>query len=343
MQSDDARALVIGSLSVGDGLEADAIAALCVDGQHALGGLSDGERATLEDKRVPTAPWIVFNYPEWLHGEFSAAFGADLAREMAALCGRAPLDLRVNALKANRDDVAVELTLAGVVAGPLAGAPDGLRVAAGADAKVTVLPAYQEGRVEIQDEASQRAVLLAEARPGDTVIDLAAGAGGKALALAATMDNRGRILACDVDLARLQQMTPRVARSGVTIIEMAGDPYGKELTALASGGADLVFVDAPCSGTGTWRRNPESRWTLDQARLATFRAAQAKLLDRAVELVKPTGAIVYATCSLLPSEGPVQLAAFVERHRGWQAETAQTLTPYRDNTDGFFVARMVRA
>ncbi len=343
MQSEDARALVIGSLAVGDGLEADEIAALCVDGQHALGALSDGERATLEDKRVPTAPWIVFNYPQWLHGEFSAAFGADLAREMAALCGRAPLDLRVNALKANRDDVALELTLAGVVAGSLAGAPDGLRVAAGADAKVTVLPAYQEGRVEIQDEASQRAVLLAEARPGDTVIDLAAGAGGKALALAAAMDNRGRILACDVDLGRLQQMTPRVARSGVTIIEMAGDPYGRELAALAHGGADLVFIDAPCSGTGTWRRNPESKWTLDQARLATYRAAQAKLLDRAVELVKPTGAIVYATCSLLPSEGPVQLAAFVERHPGWQAETAQTLTPYRENTDGFFVARMVRA
>lgn len=341
MQNDTARALVIGSLAVADGLEPDAIAALCVDGQHALGALTEDERARVGDARAPTEPWVLFNYPQWLHSEFVQAFGADLPRELAALCGRAPLDLRVNALKAERDSVVMELMAAGVIAGTL-GVPNGLRISVGSDAKVTTLPAYLEGRVEIQDEASQRAVLLAGVRPEDTVVDLAAGAGGKALALAVEMENRGRILACDVDGARLQALLPRAQRSGVSVIELAGDPYADGLTARCAGGADLVFVDAPCSGTGTWRRNPEAKWTLNAARLDAYRAAQRRLLDRAVALAKPSGAIVYATCSLLPSEGPQQLVALAQRHPGWRAEIVQTLTPYRDRTDGFFVARLVR-
>lgn len=340
MQDETPRALVLASLAVADGLGVDEIAALSLDGQHALGALTESERERLGDARAPIQPWVLFNYPQWLHGEFVEAFGADLAREMAALCGRAPLDLRVNELKATRDDVLLELIGAGVVAGSL-GIANGLRITAGSDAKVTALPLYQEGRVEIQDEASQRAVLLAGARPGDTVVDLASGAGGKALALAVEMENRGRILACDVDAARLQMLMPRLARSGVSIIEIAGDPYAERLSALA-GGADLVFVDAPCSGSGTWRRNPEAKWTLDPPRLDGYRAAQRRLLDRAAALVKPSGGIVYATCSLLPSEGPRQVLAFAERNPGWQAEIVQTMTPYRDGTDGFFVARLVR-
>ena len=341
MQSDTPRALIIGSLAVADGLEPDAIAALCVDGQHALGALTESERARVIDKLAPTEPWVLFNYPAWLHPAFVEAFGADLPREMAALCGRAPLDLRVNALKAERDSVVMELMAAGVIASTL-GIENGLRISTGSDAKITALPAYLEGRIEIQDEASQRAVLLAGARPEDVVIDLAAGAGGKVLALAVAMENRGRILACDVDPARLQALLPRLQRSGARIIEIAGDPYAAELMARAGGGADLVFVDAPCSGSGTWRRNPEAKWTLDASRLEAYRAAQQRLLDRAVDLVKPSGAIVYATCSLLPSEGPQQLVALIQRRPGWQAEIVQTMTPYRDRTDGFFVARLVR-
>ena len=340
MQSDEPRALVIGSLAVADGFEPDQIAALCVDGQHALGALSEAERVRCADKRAPEEPWVLFNYPQWLHSEFVQAFGDDLPREMAALCGRAPLDLRVNALKADRDSVVMELMAAGVIASTL-GLANGLRIPTGSDAKITALPAYLEGRIEIQDEASQRAVLVAEARPEDTVVDLAAGAGGKALALAVEMENRGRVLACDVDPTRLQAMLPRLQRSGASIVELAGDPYADALTERVVGGADLVFVDAPCSGSGTWRRNPEAKWTLDPARLDAYRTAQRRLLDRAADLVKPSGVIVYATCSLLPSEGPQQLIALAQRRPGWKAEIVQTMTPYRDRTDGFFVARLV--
>jgi 16S rRNA (cytosine967-C5)-methyltransferase len=284
-------------------------------------------------------PWVRGNYPQWLHEELARAFGDALEAEIAALNGRAPLDLRVNALKVRRDQVVRELASASIAAEPLKSVRMGLRVAAGADAKVAALAAYREGRVEIQDEASQRSVLFAAPKPGDLVIDLAAGGGGKSLALAAAMQNRGRVAACDVEPARLKQMEPRVVRAGASIIEITGDPYGGAVP----GGADLVFIDAPCSGTGTWRRNPESKWTLDPARLATYQAAQRRLLDRAVELVKAEGVIVYAVCSVLPLETDAQVSAFLTRHDGWRCEAAELLTPHRAQTDGFFAARLVRS
>jgi 16S rRNA (cytosine967-C5)-methyltransferase len=338
MQSEDVRALVIGSLAVGDGLSADQIDALCTDGTHALGALTAEERTRVGDVQVPGEPWLRGNYPRWLHDAFVQVFGDALEAEMAALSGRAPLDLRVNALKATRTRVLRELGEASIVAEPLAAVPSGLRVAAGADAKVTALAAYREGRVEIQDEASQRAVLFARAKAGDLVIDLAAGAGGKSLALAALMGNRGRVVACDVEPARLRQMEPRVERAGASIVEIAGDPYGGAVPS----DADLVFVDAPCSGTGTWRRNPESKWTLDPARLATYEAAQRRLLDRAAQLVTADGAIVYAVCSVLPAETEGQMTAFLARHGGWRCTSRELLTPHRSQTDGFFVARLTR-
>jgi 16S rRNA (cytosine967-C5)-methyltransferase len=243
-------------------------------------------------------------------------------------------------LKTTREAAILELEAAGLK--PHASATPGAIRLADADAKVTALAAYKEGRIEIQDEASQRAVLLAQARPGDTVIDLAAGAGGKTLALAAAMANKGRILACDVEPLRLKNMEPRIARAGATIVEIVGDPYGGAINTAAGEGADVVFVDAPCSGTGTWRRNPESKWTLDEARLAAYRAAQAKLLDRAAELAKPDGRILYAVCSVLPQEGEVQAKAFVARHPNWRTARSLILTPARDQTDGFFAAELRR-
>jgi 16S rRNA (cytosine967-C5)-methyltransferase len=340
LDGDAPRAVVLGSLAVVDALDADAIDALCTDGSHAMGALTAAERVTIAARRTPPAgqPWIRLNYPAWLHAELAAAFGPDLEKEMTALNARAPLGLRVNTLKARRDDVLRELAEAGLAPTTSQQAPDALRLDAGGDAKITALPAYRDGRVEIQDEASQRAVLLADAHPGDTVVDLAAGAGGKALALAAAMKNRGRILACDIEPLRLRQMEPRVVRSGATIVEIVGDPYGGAVAAAVGAGADMAFIDAPCSGTGTWRRNPESKWTLDPARLASYGAAQAKLLDRATELVKRGGRIVYAVCSVLPSEGPGRLEEFLRRSPTWRLRHATALSPARDNTDGFFVA-----
>jgi 16S rRNA (cytosine967-C5)-methyltransferase len=332
---------VIGSLAVVDGLSADAIAALCTDGAHAIGALTDDERAALDRASALGEPWMRWNYPPWLHAQLSQAFGEKLEREMRALNERAPLDLRVNALKAARADVLRELADAGIAAAALPHTPWGLRIAQGADAKVTALAAFAEGRFEIQDEASQRAVALAAVQPGETVVDLAAGAGGKALALAAEMANRGRVLACDIDARRLMQLEPRKARAGATIIEELGDPYADGIKRAVGNGADVVFIDAPCSGSGTWRRNPEAKWTLDEARLETYRTAQAQLLDRAVELAHAGGRLIFAVCSVLPCERQEQVEAFQKRHPGWRVDGVVDLTPARDQTDGFFAARLV--
>ncbi len=353
------RALVLGSLAVGDELDAEAIDALLRDGPHAPGALTEDERTALQRASVPPPgdPWVCLNYPQWLHEELAAALGLRLEVEMAALNLRAPLDLRVNALKAKPAEVLEELRRDGIEAALCRFAPMGLRIAPGADAKVANLDVFLSGRVEIQDEASQLTVLLAGAQPGDTVIDLAAGAGGKSLALAAAMQNRGRIIACDIEAMRLATLSQRAERAGATIVECSGDPYS-----LSCDPAEIVFVDAPCSGSGTWRRNPEAKWTLTPEKLESYQAAQAQLLDRAVALCGAHGRIVYATCSLLPSEGPGQIAKFLQRHPKWIVKPAldiwhsalrgespkglsrfALLTPAQDETDGFFVAVLEHA
>lgn len=359
MGDESPRALVIGSLAVADHLHVDAIDALLQDGTHAPGAMTVDERQALERRRAaPTEPWTRLNYPQWLHDELSYSFGARLEDEIAALNARAPLDLRVNALRARRDGVLAELARDGIEAQACRYAPMGLRVAAGIDAKITALDAYQTGRVEIQDEASQIAVLLSGAKGGDTVIDLAAGGGGKSLALAAMMQNKGRIIACDVDAARLAPLGARAERAGAMIVENGGDPYALPTPA---SGADIVFVDAPCSSSGTWRRNPEAKWTLTSERLGAYRSAQVRLLDRAAELCAPRGRIVFATCSVLPSEGREQIEAFLARHAEWQVKPVvdlwlaqerrepprglgktALLTPAQDGTDGFFCAVLAR-
>jgi 16S rRNA (cytosine967-C5)-methyltransferase len=280
------------------------------------------------------------NYPQWLHDQLVLAFGDGLARELGALNTRAPLDLRANALKASREAVLRELQEAGIEALALPQTRHGVRVAA-ADAKVTSLAGYTGGRFEIQDEASQRAVALATVQAGETVVDLAAGAGGKALAFAAEMSNRGRVLVCDIDARRLAQMGPRLARAGAAIVEANGDPYADGVKRSVGAGADCVFVDAPCSGSGTWRRNPESKWTLDSVRLDGYRAAQARLLDRAVKLAQPGGRVIFAVCSVLPCEREAQVEAFLLRQPGWRVDGMLSLTPARDSSDGFFAARLV--
>ncbi|MCE9523303.1 MAG: RsmB/NOP family class I SAM-dependent RNA methyltransferase [Alphaproteobacteria bacterium] len=344
LDSDTPRALIIGSLVAVDALDVDRIDALCTDGTHALGALTPHERSALSEPRTPPQgqPWIKLNYPAWLHDEFVAAFGANLDQEIAGLNTRAPLDLRVNALKAERANILEELEREGLAPVACTQAPLGIRLAGAGDTKVTMLTAYRDGRIEIQDEASQLSVVLANAKPGDTVIDLAAGAGGKSLALAAAMANRGRIFACDIEPVRMLKMEPRLDRAGASIVQIAGDPYGEAIKASVGEGADIVFVDAPCSGTGTWRRNPEAKWTLDPARLKTFRAAQAQLLDRAAVLTAPQGRIVYVVCSVLPSESSGQIDAFLARHPGWSVSTAKRFTPAHDGTDGFFAAIFTR-
>jgi 16S rRNA (cytosine967-C5)-methyltransferase len=278
----------------------------------------------------------------WLRQRFDPLVSDD---ELPALLQRAPLDLRVNRLKGSLAD-AREILPDAV---PASHSPIGLRLAEGS--RVEEMEAWQSGLVEVQDEGSQLLSLACGARPGMLAADLCAGAGGKTLALAAEMADQGRIVASDTDRARLQRMGPRLQRAGVTVVEpLLLDP-GREAEALAdiAGQADLVLVDAPCSGTGTWRRNPETRWRITPERLERVTALQARLLDLGASLLRPGGRLVYAVCSLLAKEGREQAEALTRRSSlvpddvpiaaGRPAGTGRLLSPARDNTDGFFVAR----
>jgi 16S rRNA (cytosine967-C5)-methyltransferase len=282
--------------------------------------------------------------PEWLRPELSPLVTPD---EWPALLERAPLDLRVNVARISRDAMLTEFP----GAEPTALSPWGLRLPP--DSKVDDHSAFRQGLVEVQDEGSQLIALACQADAGNHILDLCAGAGGKALAIAAAAPSAA-ILAADTNRARLSHLPERAARAGATVETRLLDP-GRELARLDdwAGKADIVLVDAPCSGSGTWRRNPEGRWRLTPDRLNRVIALQARLLDIAAELTRPGGAIYYAVCSLLRREGAGQVARFLERHSSWVAEETaipggrldgdgRLLTPAHDSTDGFFVARLKR-
>jgi 16S rRNA (cytosine967-C5)-methyltransferase len=302
-----------------------------------------GPAAIEADEAVATAA----HAPGWLIKKLRAS---DVGiEEQAALLGRAPLDIRVNQLKATCEAIAGELP----GAEPLAFVPDGLRLPH--DVRVDQLPAYALGQFEVQDAGSQLVTLAASAAAGNHVVDLCAGGGGKTLALAAAMENEGTILACDVDRGRLQRLPERAERAGVTIAETRLLNPAREAEQLAdqAGRADVVLVDAPCSGTGTWRRNPEARWRLSHERLDKLVATQRHIMGVGADLVRPGGALVYIVCSVLDDEGANQVQAFLKAFPGWTAETLALgagrprgagvrLTPLADSTDGFFVAKMVR-
>jgi 16S rRNA (cytosine967-C5)-methyltransferase len=284
--------------------------------------------------------------PDWLVDELAAS-GVS-GEEAFALLDRAPLDLRVNTLKTDRATIVLP------VEAKFTDAPQGLRIEPGAP--VESFDAYRDGLVEVQDTGSQLACLAVGAAPCETVLDLCAGAGGKTLALAAAMDNRGRLLASDSDRNRLSRLAPRAERAGAGMIETRLIDPGRESEMLSDleTACDAVLVDAPCSGTGTWRRNPEARWRLTPERLERFGQVQARLLDIAAALVKPGGRLVFVTCSLLDAEGADQASAFLTRHEGWSADTLALplgrshgtgwrLSPFHDGTDGFFIARLTRA
>lgn len=323
-----------------------------VSGRAALVGLAD-ERPELGDwfdgsahgpaPIQPDEPRVEPGIaPAWLLDKLQGALAPD---ELPALLERAPLDLRINRLKTTRADVLAAIP----EAEPGRLAPDAVRLPEGY--AVEALPQWNDGWFEVQDEGSQLIASACAAQPGMTVVDLCAGAGGKTLALAADMEGRGRLIACDADRARLSRLAPRAERAGAATIETRLLDPNREQAALAdlTGRADIVLIDAPCSGTGTWRRNPEARWRLTPERLARLIALQARLVDIGSALVRPGGSLIYAVCSLLDEEGADQVAAFLAGHEGWRAEPlafgrtrggGAMLTPARDHSDGFFVARL---
>jgi 16S rRNA (cytosine967-C5)-methyltransferase len=348
------------------GMDMDAIAALCDGGRFAPEPLSEAERAALAQASLQDAPaHVAGDYPEWLDAQLAAVFGADRVAEATAMASRAPLDLRVNTLKAKRDKVLASLKHLG--AKPTPWSPMGLRIELGADARNPGIHSEEDfvkGAVEVQDEGSQLAALFSAAKPGEQVIDLCAGAGGKTLALAAMMQGKGRLIATDRDKRQLAPIHERLSRAGVHNCEVRAPKGEAEPLADIKATADLVLIDAPCSGTGTWRRNPDAKWRMRPGALEVRLKDQVEVLDRAAAMVKPGGRITYVTCSVLPAENNEQVRAFLTRHPEFSVvppeETASVLwdkaedfakaalrsdegwlmTPRRTGTDGFFVAVM---
>jgi 16S rRNA (cytosine967-C5)-methyltransferase len=361
--------LAAGNAELGDLFEAQ--------DAHGPGPVAEGE-AVAEASIVP----------RWINGLLIDLIDGS---EEKALLGRASLDIRINRLKWKGN---VDLPEGAAPSGcpdtlglpggaTPSGFPDALRLRGGAtlsarpdalglpegvavpgfpDAMrlpegfaVEASAAWREGLVEVQDAGSQAIAAACAARPGMTVIDLCAGAGGKTLALAAAMEGKGRLIAADTIRTRLSRLPPRAERAGAAFVETLLLDQGREGEKLdpLAGTADVVLVDAPCSGTGTWRRNPEARWRLTPARLARLVEEQARILDMAAPLLAPGGRLVYAVCALTDAEGPAQIAAFIDRHPGWSVQPLLTppgrpwgrngalgvvLTPAHDGTDGFFFA-----
>ncbi len=362
------RAVALGMLRLERGLDVEAIARLADGGRFAPVPLTATERQAIAENSLADAPaHIRGDYPEWLDLPFARVFGDERAEEGAALARRAPLDLRVNTLKVDRDKAAAEL--AHLAPAPTRWSPVGLRIVIGADAKsppVHAEPAYLKGHVEVQDEGSQLAALLTGAQPGEQAIDLCAGGGGKTLALAALMENHGQIFASDLDLRRLAPIHARLARAGARNVQVRTPRRNLDVLSDQVERADLVLIDAPCTGTGTWRRNPDAKWRVRPGALAERTKQQANLLDRATMLVKPGGRIAYVTCSVLTEENGDQVQAFLARHPEFApvaaAEVASVLgeraadflaavlvtaegllmTPRRTGTDAFYVSLLRR-
>ena len=365
MGEDTARALAIGTAATSFGLTAEAVAALCDGSQHAPAPLTEAERVGLARSLDDAPGHVRANVPEWLWPTFVATFGERAIDEGGAFSRRAPTDIRINTLKSTRERVAK--ALAGFAPEPVPYAPNGLRIAPssgpGRTPNLQAEAAYQAGWIEIQDAGSQIAAALAGAAPRLQVLDLCAGGGGKSLAMAAVMQNTGQIYAYDDDRLRLKPIYERLKRAGAHNVQVLRARDTAALTALGSR-FDVVLVDAPCSGTGVWRRRPEAKWRLRPQSIATRQAEQRHVLALAAPMVKAGGVLVYVTCSVLPAENTEQVELFLAGDRAfapepiadrWQLllkseppasadghKQSLLLTPASHGTDGFFIAVLRR-
>ncbi len=357
------RTLIIAHLMVTERWQPTAVAQSFSGGRYAPYPLEPEEivlvnaldTRTLDHPEMPQA--VRLEMPDWIAPMMTERFGNELIPELMAMLEPATLDLRVNLIKATREQAREALRAEDIEATPTRLSPWGLRIIGRRN--VTAGKAFQDGLVEIQDEGSQLIAAMVAAKPDMRVLDWCAGAGGKTLAMAMTMDNKGHIAACDTSESRLEGAVRRLRRAGVHNVERhliaPGDKWAKRRVA----SFDRVLVDAPCTGTGTWRRNPDARLRLAETDLEELLPKQAQILDTAAKMLKPGGRLVYATCSLLPAENEGQVKAFLARHpdfsvvplsRAWTFHGASpgggpylSLTPRRHETDGFFAAILERA
>jgi len=361
----DARKRMLAALKLIQRWRPEEMQRACDGDRFRPGSISNEESAMLaampeaEMRHDDMPPEVAGNYPGWLGPQLQAALGETMTKEMEALNGEAALDLRTNTLKTDREKTLAALKREGIGVTLTKLSPLGLRVFE--RIPLSTYEIFKKGFIEVQDEASQVAALLADAKPGMRVVDFCAGAGGKTLALVASMQNRGHLVACDVSERRLERATERLRRAGASIVQRI--PLSTERDKWVkkhADGFDRVFVDAPCSGTGTWRRNPDAKWRLRPKDIEELVVLQAQILDSAQRLVKPGGRLIYATCSLLQEEDEMQVEKFIATHpefalkpigEVWRetiggepprAGDTLRLTPSHDGTDGFFVAVMER-
>lgn len=361
----DGRAFVLADLAIHEAMSPEDVENLA-GGPYGTMHLSAEERGlvgTLQGVSIfhhDMPVWVKSEYPEWVEPHLRQAFGDDLAAEMGAARDEAPFDLRVNLLKATRAEARAAMSQAKVTCHPTSLSPWGLRVR-GRVALATLDP-YRNGLVEVQDEGSQLVALIAGVQPNHAVVDFCAGAGGKTLALAALMQNKGRLVACDTHKVRIDRAKDRLRRAGVhnvtrRVLDSETDKWVKR----SAGSFDRVLVDAPCTGTGTWRRNPDAKWKMTPTDIAELSVLQGRILDSASRLAKPGGRVIYATCSVLPEENEARAEAFLASHpdfrlipvtEAWPEDAGTPcpvegpylrLSPARHGTDGFFAAIFERA
>jgi 16S rRNA (cytosine967-C5)-methyltransferase len=362
-----ARGIVTADLMVVEGQALSDVEAMFDGGRYRPAPLDEAEHRALRQMEGhslshPEQPdWVRLNVQEWVAPHLQEAYGDAWGREIAALETAPPVDLRVNRLKATVAEAQAALAREGIETEPMRYALHGLRLKR--RLSVVAGEAFQNGLVEVQDEGSQLVAGLVDARPGMQVADYCAGAGGKTLAIAAGMNNKGRVVAMDVLESRLDRSAQRLRRAGAHNVERrALDGDNRKWLKRQAAAFDRVLVDAPCTGTGTWRRNPDGRWTLRPEDLAELTVKQAAILDAAARLVKPGGGLVYATCSVLPAENERQIEAFLDRHPEFAAVPVSDvwrdamgveppseiggpylrLSPLRHGTDGFFAATLLR-
>lgn len=360
MDADTPRAWVWGALRWGFGQSAEWIEQSLVDDPHAPPPMTDAERAALSGDNIGSAPaHIRGDFPEWLSASFVRAFGDAAAEEGAALAAPAPLDLRANTLKADFTKVIAALGENPKLSGPPGSAihaPQSIRIpwSQGRSFPWASEQSFLKGWFEVQDEGSQLAAMLSGASPGMQVADICAGGGGKTLALAALMENKGQIYAYDVDARRIAPLKERADRAGARNIQIRTPMRTRDALADLRDRMDVVFVDAPCSGSGTWRRNPDSKWRLRPNALAQRIEEQQQALALAAPLVKPGGRLVYVTCSVLPEENEDAVAAFLASYAGfapvglnptfaaYERSVGIQMTPLKTGCDGFYVALLER-
>ncbi len=366
MGADDARALIFAAARHAWQMDLREIEQACYD-QHGPTPLTNAEREALIMAPDPAAPpHIMGDFPEWLTPYIIRVFGEGAVIEGQAMARRAPVDIRVNTLKADSEKASKALYSAQAKPSPLLNAafhipaPD----PAQRETSLEAIPAYSKGWVEVQDAGSQIAAAAANVQPGEQVLDYCAGGGGKTLAMAAAMGGKGQVFAYDIDGRRLSALIPRLKRSGAHNVQLM-HPDTPDVLAALEGQMDCVFIDAPCSGTGTWRRKPDTKWRLTERSLAKRLDEQAEILRAAAKFVKLGGRILYATCSFLMEEDEDQISSFLAEYPEFTAEDAAEaatasgllteegarlvragrgehgsvrLTPLRAGTDGFFFA-----